>query len=192
MYVYRWMDRWIHGYVHTTQRLHTYVNTIQRSWYQDLRLFHVTHAHPPAHTHAHTHAQIYSCTYECIHPHAQPHKHSRVSVCVRERVCICAWVRVWGRKREYLFVWEGERVFEREVCACAWMKSVRACVCVGGRVGKRERVCVCNREGVRVCVYVSVWRWVCVLVCLGERKRERERECVWGCVCMKERSVWER
>ena len=33
------------------------------------------------------------------------------------------------------------------------MKSVRACVCVGGWVGKRERVCVCDREGVRACVY---------------------------------------
>jgi len=63
--------------------------------YQDLRLFHVMHACTPAHTHAHTHAQIYSCTYECLHPHAQPHKHSRVSVCEREREsayvreCVC-------------------------------------------------------------------------------------------------------
>ena len=35
-------------------------------------------------------------------------------------------------------------------------ESVRACVCVGGWVGKSVGVCVCDREGVRVCVYVSV------------------------------------
>ena len=28
MYVYRWTNRWIDGYMHTTQRLHIYVNTI--------------------------------------------------------------------------------------------------------------------------------------------------------------------
>jgi len=33
---------------------------------------------------------------------------------------------------------------------------VRAWVCVRGWVGKRESVCVCYREGVHVCVYVSV------------------------------------
>ena len=35
-------------------------------------------------------------------------------------------------------------------------KSVRACSCVSGWVGKRESVCVCDREGVRVCACVSV------------------------------------
>ena len=35
-------------------------------------------------------------------------------------------------------------------------KSVRACVCVRGWIGKRERVCVCDRQGVRAFVDVSV------------------------------------
>ena len=41
------------------------------------------------------------------------------------------------------------------MCVCV-NESVRACVCVGGWVGKRERVCVCDRWGVRESVYVSV------------------------------------
>jgi len=39
------------------------------------------------------------------------------------------------------------------VCVCVHV-SIRACVCVGAWVGKRERLCVCDREGVRVCVRV--------------------------------------
>ena len=99
MYAYRWMDRWIDGYVHTTQRLHIYVNTIQRSWIPGFASL-SCYACMQARTHActHTHAQIYSCTYECILPHAQPHKNSRVSVCVCEREsvyvreCVCEGV----------------------------------------------------------------------------------------------------
>ena len=33
---------------------------------------------------------------------------------------------------------------------------VRVWVCVRAWVGKSERVCVCDREGLRVCVYMSV------------------------------------
>jgi len=103
-------------------------------------------------------------------------------LCVRENVRVCVCVCMCVEKRECLFVWEWQRVFEREVCVRAWMLSVRACVCVGGWVGKRERVCVCDRWGVRASVYMRVWRWVCVYACVGERKRERERGSVGGCV----------
>ena len=70
-------------------------------------------------------------------------------------------------------------MFEREVYVCAWMRAcVRAYACVGGWVGKRERVCVrqmrCACECVCECVKVSVR----VCVCGREKERERERVCV--------------
>ena len=59
-------------------------------------------------------------------------------VCERERAC--------ARLRVYV-----ERGCLRDVCVCVVNESVRACVCVGGWVGKRVRECVCDREGVRAC-----------------------------------------
>jgi len=44
----------------------------------------------------------------------------------------------------------------RDVCVCVVNESVRACVCVGGWVGKRVRECVCDREGVRACACENV------------------------------------
>jgi len=71
MYVYRWMDRWIDGYVHTTQRLHIYVNTIQRSWipgFASLSYYARTHARTTVFG-KHCECIAQKCTHlECLPP----------------------------------------------------------------------------------------------------------------------------
>jgi len=83
------------------------------------------------------------------------------------------------------YMWYASLVRDMTHSCVTW----RICVWHDAFVCDIERVCVCDREGVRVCACVCVWRWVCVYVCVGERKRWGvcEGVCVW-----KRESVCER
>jgi len=111
MYVYRWIDRWMDGYVHTTQRLHIYVNTIQRSWipgFASLSCYARMHACTHTRTHTCTKLLVYIWMHTSTCTTTQTQSCECVCVCeresvyVRECVCegLCVRVCVWGCVRK--------------------------------------------------------------------------------------------
>ena len=146
----------LHGYVHTTQGLHIYVNIIQRSCipgFASISCYASTHARTHARTHTRTNLLVYIWMHKSTCTSTQTQ--SCECVCVWERECICAWVCVWGCVCEG--VWENKCAFA-VVCVFVRVCAVE-CLCA----------CICVREFERSCVCV------CVCVCMQDRKRESAR-----------------
>ena len=74
--------------------------------------------------------------------------------CLRERVCVCVYVRGTEKERERV----SECVCES---VCVWVR-VSVCLCVSGIEKERERVSEC----------------VCVCLCVSGTEKERELVCV--------------
>jgi len=162
LHVYRWMDRWIDGYVHTSQRLHIHVNTIQRSWtpgFVSFMLCTHTRPHTRMHTHTHKSTRVHMNPYVCVKERERESARARTLVEERARDTERGWGEVGGAgRRERSSICSS--VCEREfVCVyvCEWVEKRES-----EYVWERERKCVC--EGVNVCVCECVC--ICVCVCV--------------------------
>ena len=82
---------WAIVYIQSKGYIYMYIQSTDLE-YQDLCLFHVTHARTQARTHKST--RVHMDAY--IHINKHTNAVVWVCVCVCERECICAWVRVWG------------------------------------------------------------------------------------------------